>query len=331
MPTWTRPTLDEHCQYGRQINALKLGLMGMASALQEHYGKTSQPVQHLMRAMKEVARASCVLDGVAHDENPELPNYVISDLYYGREAERRPEPLHLPLVEQVWAEMEGRPERVTTHCLGRVNPDPKELPMGLRTFVEIFLPYAIRLNWDGTYSILNREYQDLGATIRAPCGQLHGRSYGLQGLTPSRLSRVAVYQARDDEFFKEMWWLYGDACRPWEGAEDERLYFKRLAVLFGARLASPVARVKERLPGEECPGDKGMVACFVESTRGPHLGGERRSKWPHRADVHRVYTEWCHGAGDVLPLEAEPFFERLEELGVEAFDGAAPRLNLQLG
>lgn len=96
--------------------------------------------------------------------------------------------------------------------------------MPLDNFRQIFLPYCIKQNEDGTFSILNREYSDLGEAREA-----HAPStpYRLQGLGPAALDKLAVEPSNGSK----TWYLYDDGCLPDSSSEAWAAYTKRLWAL----------------------------------------------------------------------------------------------------
>ena len=94
--------------------------------------------------------------------------------------------------------------------------------MPLQSFRQIFLPYCIRIHPDGTFSILNREYQDLGL-------QTEGKEptrYSLKGIGPKGLDD-AIGESQNGQD----WFLYKDGSRPDLGAEHWDAYQRKLRVL----------------------------------------------------------------------------------------------------
>lgn len=100
--------------------------------------------------------------------------------------------------------------------------------MPLNTFRQVFLPYCVRQNSDGSYSVLNREYEDLGTIERSPNGS-NGERYPLKGLGAKALDAIAhnapTPPAGDAERF---WFLYDDGCLPDSSKAAWKAYSDRL-------------------------------------------------------------------------------------------------------
>ena len=98
--------------------------------------------------------------------------------------------------------------------------------MPLRSFRQIFLPYCIKRQADGTWSVLNRECVSLGDDERKD-HSIPMRSYRLRGLGPEALKKIAHTTSEDGTEF----WLYDDSCTPDSSALNWQAYQKRLMAL----------------------------------------------------------------------------------------------------
>jgi hypothetical protein len=98
--------------------------------------------------------------------------------------------------------------------------------MPLDTFRQIFLPYCIRLNSDGTYSVLNRERHNLGHAGPTYVPGTEPSVYSLKGIGPKALDKIAHSKSGDDE-----WYLYDDSTLPDSSPENWAAYSDRLWAL----------------------------------------------------------------------------------------------------
>ncbi len=98
--------------------------------------------------------------------------------------------------------------------------------MPLRSFREIFLPYCVIRESDGTWSVLNREYVALGENERKS-HKGPTRTYSLKGLGPAALKKIAFCSRPEENTF----WLYDESCFPESSAENWNAYSKRLKAL----------------------------------------------------------------------------------------------------
>ena len=131
--------------------------------------------------------------------------------------------------------------------------------MALDKFGHIFLPYCVRRNDDRSWSILNREYQDLGLVERVPGRDENGTFYPLKGLGPVKLA--TILRTYDHE--PDIWWLYGDHNDPSGSVYDWRRYCDRLRLLTRFELSRPKL-AKRRLTSDRYP---------VEPTHSSDWGG----------------------------------------------------------
>jgi hypothetical protein len=99
--------------------------------------------------------------------------------------------------------------------------------MPLDTFRQVFLPYCIRQNVDGTFSILNREYEDLGSIKRGPIGS-NGVRYSMKGLGVKSLDRLAHNIPEPRHGGERFWLLYDDGCLPDSSKANWKSYTDRL-------------------------------------------------------------------------------------------------------
>lgn len=96
--------------------------------------------------------------------------------------------------------------------------------MPLNTFRQIFLPYCVRRSSDGSYSVLNREYKDLGTIEQGAPDH-----YQLKGLGPKRLGEIAHGTLSNDS--GQFWFLYDDGCLPDSSPAAWATYSERLRQL----------------------------------------------------------------------------------------------------
>lgn len=97
---------------------------------------------------------------------------------------------------------------------------PRKTNTGAYSFAYVFLPYCLKRHDDGTWSILNRRYQNLGDIDRTT-----HRRYTIRPGDERRIKRLA-YNQNGDEF-----WLYADGCVPWRSAKHFAEYTNRLNTL----------------------------------------------------------------------------------------------------
>lgn len=105
------------------------------------------------------------------------------------------------------------------------------------TFRQAFLPYCIRQNNDGTYSILNRGYQDLGNVKRTPHGA-NGTHHSFSGVGPASLDKIAHAVGAPGPDQERFWFLYDDGCQPDSSPAAWKDYSARLWQLRNLRLES---------------------------------------------------------------------------------------------
>lgn len=105
--------------------------------------------------------------------------------------------------------------------------------MSRKGFRWVFLPYCVRQNHDdGTFSVLNRDYEDLGTTQSGSPGQSHGRHYhfkkaGEVALREAAVNVVAHPHPRNETFY----FLYDGSCPPDSGSAEWTAYSERLSAL----------------------------------------------------------------------------------------------------
>ncbi len=98
--------------------------------------------------------------------------------------------------------------------------------MSLDNFCKVFMPYCVRRNGDGTVSILNREYSDLGTAERVypPVSRYRMRM----------TEKMAIEVAHDSGDWRgrdpvgDVFWLYDDATQPWTSDRHWLAYTVRL-------------------------------------------------------------------------------------------------------
>lgn len=100
--------------------------------------------------------------------------------------------------------------------------------MSLGNFCKVFLPYLVSRNDDGTVSVLNREYQDLGTpTIE---GRGTPQSKYKMRFTAAQAMRVAhdggKWTGREHDCLN--YWLYNDVSQPWDSPAKWDRYIARL-------------------------------------------------------------------------------------------------------
>ena len=102
--------------------------------------------------------------------------------------------------------------------------------MPLRTFRQIFLPYCLKQDDDGLWSVLNREYVPLV-----------GYRCDFKGLGPAGIAKLAHH------IKGKSIWLYDDGCCPDRSTKDWDAYQDRLKQLtkFVLRDGKKLTPIKE--------------------------------------------------------------------------------------
>lgn len=100
--------------------------------------------------------------------------------------------------------------------------------MALDSFCSIFMPYLVCKNDDGTVSVLNREYLDLGTAkeeIRRPPPSKYKMRF------TNKQARMVAHDGGEwtgREYDSRSYWLYDDATRPWDSHAKWDRYAARL-------------------------------------------------------------------------------------------------------
>lgn len=101
--------------------------------------------------------------------------------------------------------------------------------MPLCNFRQICLPYCVKLHADGSFEILNREYQPLGTTERMRT--IDKITYNFKGMRGKALANMALNKQCDETTGVGSYWLYDDGCTPDSSKANWDAYQKRLQQL----------------------------------------------------------------------------------------------------
>lgn len=98
----------------------------------------------------------------------------------------------------------------------------------LGEFRQVFLPYCLLRQADGSYVVCNRRYKPLGLTLTDHViYEAHPVRVRFKGLTPKRAAKIS-YRGSED---LDRIYLYNDGCIPTDSAADWAAYSERLRLL----------------------------------------------------------------------------------------------------
>lgn len=100
--------------------------------------------------------------------------------------------------------------------------------MKIKNVREVYFPYCIEKQKDGSWVVLNRDHKPVGFnTIEWIDYEEHPVSMKIKGLGPATLRKLSW---NDDEPGDRVY-LYNDSCPPTRSAKAMSLYFEKLAIL----------------------------------------------------------------------------------------------------
>ena len=105
--------------------------------------------------------------------------------------------------------------------------------MPLNSVRSRFMPYCIQRQDDGSFLILNREYQPLGFDRSGSSNYSdYPIAVSIQGLTP-RIAEKLSYKGLCDV---SRIFLYNDSCIPTSSAKNMKAYLEKLEILMKLKL-----------------------------------------------------------------------------------------------
>ena len=121
--------------------------------------------------------------------------------------------------------------------------------MPLKNFRQIFMPYCLSKQADGSWVILNRDYKPIGFRTRAHVNyEDYPIAVRFKKLTPAILKKVSFEPISADP---SQVWLYNDGCLPNESSANMQAYLTRISYLMDLEAEGETPPVLPTMPSRD--------------------------------------------------------------------------------